>query len=204
MIVGLVGRDSLFGVIFIYGILFCVWIIISKILGYIHPGDSPELILEIPPYRVPSLWLLLKKSLNRLLDFLREGIPLIFLGVLIVNVLYHFEILFAIERFFRPFLSAVLGLPGESITALLIGFLKKELAIGFLGVLELDIRQMIVACLFLAMSFPCIATFLILWKELGWKYFLIGVGVMISAALLVGFIANLVLQWIPDSVLLAA
>lgn len=204
MIIGLVGKQSPLGVVFIYSTLFILWIFMSKILGYVYTGDNPELILEIPPYRVPSLMLLLKKTFNRLLDFLREGMPLIFIGVLMVNLLYFFDLLSAAGRIFGPFLSFILGLPPESIVGLLIGFLKKELAIGFLAVLELDIKQLIVACLFLAMSFPCIATFLILWKELRWKYFIIAVIIMLVVALTVGFAANMLLQWIPESVLLAS
>ncbi len=202
MIIGLVGKQSPLGVVFIYGSLFILWILMSKILGYVYPGDNPELILEIPPYRVPSVSLLIKKTFNRLIDFLREGMPLLFLGVLVVNLLYYFDLLTAFGRIFGPFLSFVLGLPPESIVGLLIGFLKKELAIGFLAVLDLDIKQLIVACLFLAMSFPCIATFLILWKELRWKYFVIAVIIMLVAALSVGFAANIFLQWVPESVLL--
>ena len=50
---------------------------------------------------------------------------------------------------------------------------------------------MLVAVVVLAMTFPCIATFIILWKELGSKRMLMSSGIMISAALVTGGLLNL-------------
>lgn len=45
----------------------------------------------------------------------------------------------------------------------------------------------------LAMSFPCVATFAILARELGIKDILKATGIMIAAALVVGSLLNLIL-----------
>jgi len=42
----------------------------------------------------------------------------------------------------------------------------------------------------LAMTFPCIATFIVLWKELGVKDMLKTIGIMILAALAAGGVLN--------------
>jgi ferrous iron transport protein B len=46
----------------------------------------------------------------------------------------------------------------------------------------------------LAMLFPCVATFAILSRELGWKDMLKATGIMIVSALVAGSLQNLILQ----------
>jgi len=55
-----------------------------------------------------------------------------------------------------PILSNLLGLPPDAIGALLMGFLRKDLATAMLAPLNLTAQQLTVACTFLAVSFPCI------------------------------------------------
>ncbi|MBN2463311.1 MAG: ferrous iron transporter B, partial [Dehalococcoidia bacterium] len=53
MIIGLVGQQGIQYVAIVYGSLFVSWIIIGLILNYAVKGFSPELMIEIPPYRFP-------------------------------------------------------------------------------------------------------------------------------------------------------
>ncbi|MDD1763880.1 MAG: hypothetical protein LUQ70_04085 [Methanobacteriaceae archaeon] len=66
-----------------------------------------------------------------------------------------------------PILSQLLGLPSDAIGALIMGFLRKELATAMLAPLNLTAQQLTVASTFLAVSFPCVAVFAVLLKELG-------------------------------------
>jgi ferrous iron transport protein B len=50
--------------------------------------------------------------------------------------------------------------------------------------------QMVVAVVTLAMTFPCIATFIVLWRELGVRDMLKTIGIMIVAALAAGGALN--------------
>jgi ferrous iron transport protein B len=56
--------------------------------------------------------------------------------------------------------------------------------------MRLQPGQMVVAVVTLAMTFPCIATFIVLWKELGVKDMLKTIGIMILAALAAGGVLN--------------
>ena len=85
------------------------------------------------------------------------------------------------------------GLPEEAISALLVGFLRKDVAIGMLGPLNLTTKQLVVGSTVLAIYFPCIATFAVLVKELGIKDMLKSASIMISVAILVGTFLNLIL-----------
>ena len=64
---------------------------------------------------------------------------------------------------------------------------------GMLGPLGLSAHQMVVSSVVLAMFFPCIATFIVLTKEMGMRYMLKATGIMVISALLVGSILNLIL-----------
>ena len=81
-------------------------------------------------------------------------------------------------------------MPQETIVALAVGFLRKDVAVGLLVPLDLTVKQIFIATTLLAISFPCIATFVILFKELGLKNLLKSVAVMITVTLIVGTLLN--------------
>lgn len=59
--------------------------------------------------------------------------------------------------------------------------------------LSLDVKQSIVASVVLTMYFPCVATFVVLFKEMGYRDLLRISSLMISLAILVGTLLNLLL-----------
>lgn len=177
----------------VYGTLFLAWAIIGFILNKVMKGYSPELLLEIPPYRFPPLNVVVIKLWIRVKEFIIDAFPFVIAGVLAVNLLYYFEVIRLASRLFEPVMKTILGLPDEAIFPLLIGFLRKDIAAGLLIPLNLSLKQMIIACVVLSMSFPCIATFIIFLKEMGWKYLLAATGIMILATLLAGGFLNLIL-----------
>jgi len=99
----------------------------------------------------------------------------------------------AIANFTAPVVTGLLGLPKEAVVALVIGFLRKDVALGMLAPLGLTAGQLVIGSVVLAMFFPCIATFVVLIRELGVVDMLKAAGVMIIAALLVGGALNLIL-----------
>jgi ferrous iron transport protein B len=193
MIFGLVGERGVQYVAIVYGTLFLVWIILGTILRYAVRGFTPELLIEIPPYRLPQWRAMLQKLWMRAYGFLAEAIPIILGAVLVINILYFFGVFEAIANFTAPVVTNFLGLPKEAVTAIVIGFLRKDVALGMLAPLALSAKQLVVGSVVLAMFFPCIATFVVLLRELGVVNMLKSAGIMISAALITGGILNLVL-----------
>jgi ferrous iron transport protein B len=193
MIFGLLGRFSGFYVSGVYLVLFSLWLILGLILNKTLKGYSPELLVEIPPYRVPVFKALFKKVYLRIRSFLLEALPFIFLGVLLVNVFLYFKWFDFITQISAPIVSGIFGLPKEAMIALGVGFLRKDVAAGLLGALNLGPKQMFVAAVVLSISFPCIATFGIFLKELGLKALAKAVLIMIIAGLVVGGLLNYVL-----------
>jgi len=193
MIFGLVGQHGGQYVAIVYGTLFIVWVILGIILNRFVKGFSPELLVEIPPYRLPPWRTVLQKLWMRTYGFLREAVPIILAAVLVINILYVFGIFDAIANFTAPVVTGLLGLPKEAVTAIIIGFLRKDVALGMLAPLALSAEQLVVGSVILAMFFPCIATFVVLIRELGVINMLKSAGIMIVAALLVGGALNLIL-----------
>ncbi|MEW6619913.1 MAG: ferrous iron transporter B [bacterium] len=196
MLIGLIGKYGALGLGIVFGTLFIVLIISGVFLNKITKGESMEIFLEIPPYRFPYFRLLVKKIWMRIWWFIREATPWLLLGVLIANILYAFRIIDVVGNFTAPLISGVFGLPEEAVGALLLGFLRKDVAVGMLIPLNLTFSQTVVAAVVLGMYFPCVATFAIMVKELGVTGMLRATIFMIISTLLVGGILNLVIgKW---------
>jgi ferrous iron transport protein B len=193
IIVGLLGRHGLANIWTVYGTLCLVWLVLAFILGRTVKGRSPEIFMEVPPYRIPYLKGLLKKVYTRIRWFAREAVPFVLLGVLFANVLYTLGAIQAVGRLTAPLITRVFGLPPEAVGALIIGFLRKDVAVGMLIPLGLTPKQLVIASVVLTMYFPCVATFTTLVKELGFRDMLKSAAIMLAAALVVGGLLNLVL-----------
>ena len=190
MIFGVLGKFGGFYVSAVYLVLFSLWLILGLILNTFLKGYSPELLIEIPPYRFPPLLVILKKLFIRIKGFLFEALPIVFLGVLFINIILYFGWFDLFTGFFAPLVKGVFGLPKEAIIALAVGFLRKDVAVGMLIPLGLTTKQLFISTCLLAISFPCIATFIVLWKELGFKDFLKATLIMIFTGLFVGGLLN--------------
>ncbi|TSA28379.1 ferrous iron transporter B [bacterium] len=193
MIFGLVGEYGVGAISIVFGTLFIVWIVLGLILNTFMKGESPEIFVEIPPYRFPYIPGLLKKVWMRIHWFIKEAVPFVMLGVLVVNILYFSGIIQFIGNLAAPVVKGIFGLPKEAVGALVIGFLRKDVAVGMLIPLGLSKSQMIVSSVVLTMYFPCIATFAVLLKELGIVDMLKSAGIMILSTIIVGGILNLIL-----------
>jgi len=193
MIFGLIGKYGARGLFPVFGTLFIVWFVFGLLMNLIIKGESPEIFTEIPPYRLPYFGALLKKVFMRIKWFLKEAIPFVLLGVFIVNILYSLGIIEFLGKIAAPIITKLMGLPFEAVGALIIGFLRKDLAVGMLAPLGLSLKQLIIANVVLTMYFPCVATFAILLKELGIIDMIKAAVIMIVSAFLVGALLNLIL-----------
>jgi ferrous iron transport protein B len=193
MIVGLLGRYGIRYVALVYFVLFCVWTCLALIMKVFTRGFLPALLIDIPPYRPPYMKALLIKFRMRTLGFLKEALPVVIVGVGAVNLLYALGLLEGLARIASPMITRLLGLPREAVIAVVIGFLRKDIGVGMLAPLNMNVKQLVIGCATLAMFFPCIATFVVLFRELGPLDTVKSIGIMIVTALAVGGLLNLVL-----------
>jgi ferrous iron transport protein B len=154
---------------------------------------QPELLVEIPPYRLPSAQALATKMWLRISGFAREALPIILTAILAVNILYQLDLFNRLARFAEPLVTRLWGMPPDSVVPLMVGILRKDVALGMFAALELTGKQLIIGSVLLAMFFPCIATFVVLFRELGFKGGVKSLGVMLVAVVLTGGALNLIL-----------
>jgi ferrous iron transport protein B len=193
LIFGALGNYGVQYILLVLVTLALVYLTLGSLLNRWVKGESPEICMEIPPYRKPIPRVVAKKTWMRLRGFIAEAIPYLFAGVLLVNILYSIGFLTWVGILGAPLTETWLGLPREATPAILVGFLRKDLAVGMLLPLGMTPLQLVIAVTTLTMFFPCVATFAVLLRELGPRDMGIAMILMISTALVVGGIMRLVL-----------
>jgi ferrous iron transport protein B len=193
MIFAILGKYGIKYILIVYSTLAIIFISGGLLLNKFLKGESPEIFLEIPPYRLPSISSIFKKTWMRVRWFLADALPWLFAGVFITGILYSSDIISKIANIFSPLMQPIFGLPGEAAIPLLMGFIRKDLAAGLLLPLGLSTPQLAVAVTILAIYFPCVATFAVLLKELGWRDMIKSTAIMLFTALFVGFIMKTIL-----------
>ncbi|MGM0380791.1 MAG: FeoB small GTPase domain-containing protein [bacterium] len=193
MIFGVLGARGIQPLILIFSVLFAIYIIAGLLLNQLVKGESPEIFMEIPPYRLPVPRAIFKKTGLRIKHYLTEGLPWLLAGVFIANILHGLGLLEYLSAGARPLMSFWFGLPGIVAPAMVIGFLRKDLAVGMLLPLGLSTNQLIIAIVILVIYFPCIAAFAVMLKELGFRDMLKSALTMLVTTLAVGGLLRLVL-----------
>jgi len=181
------------GVIYVFVIiaaLISVWLLLGSIMGFFVKGEKTALIMEIPPYRKPNLKVQLNRLKMRVISFLKEAVPYVLVGIIIINISIYTGILDMIATVTAPIVSKILGLPKEAIASFIIGIVRKDAAVVLLEGFNLSPWQMATAITSLILYFPCIATFIILLKELKVKDTLKAILIMGVTTLIVGFIMS--------------
>lgn len=203
MIIGLVGRFGAAYLAVVFASLFFIWVVLGLIIDRVMPGYTPSMVVEIPPYRIPSLKAQMKKLSMRLKGLVVHATPYILGGILLVNIFYTSGIVDYLGLIFTPVVTGLLDLPGEAVSTLLIGFLRKDVAVAMLVPLGLDARQFVIGAVVLAAYFPCAATFTVLVREMGIKDMFKSAGIMLITALAAGGLLNLLLDRIVPAAYLA-
>jgi ferrous iron transport protein B len=92
----------------------------------------------------------------------------------------------------RPLVTGVLGLPPEAVSVILFGFLRKDISIALLAPLNLTAWQAVTASVFLVLYLPCLATFFVALREMGWRGLWRVIALTLGWAIAVGFLLSLV------------
>jgi len=156
--------------------------------------------MEIPPYRIPTLSSLWKKTWYRLKDFAIYAWPIILVGSIVLEVLTFLHVDTVINGLFSPLTVWLLGLPAAVGVTLFFGVFRKELtlimlfqALGTFNIQQvLSPTQILVFVVFVTFYVPCISSVAVLWREGGWRVTFASVLLNSSLALALAFLARLV------------
>jgi ferrous iron transport protein B len=172
----------------------------GRVLSKIMPEDTPGLILEMPPYRMPTLKNVLSKSWFRVREFVVEAWPILIVGSAVLSVLNYLNVAYVFNWLVRP-VTWLMGLPSETGVPLIFGIFRKELSLVMLsqalGTINfgsaLTKTQMVVYATFVMFYLPCLATLSALKRELNTRAMLaiggLTVVIALASALLVRAIA---------------
>jgi ferrous iron transport protein B len=194
VILGLVGRFvGLHAALALYAFDLILVFILGRVAFKVLPGEPVGLIMEIPPYKKPSLKVVLTKTWSRTKDFVYIAFPIIVAGSLAIAALEVTGFIGYVAAGAKPLVSGWLGLPEAAGIPLIFGVLRKELALILLSEVipleSLSAVQMIVFTLVTMIYIPCVATIAALLREFGWKKALIITVVDVALALFIGGLA---------------
>ncbi|MBI2870636.1 MAG: ferrous iron transport protein B, partial [Candidatus Omnitrophica bacterium] len=150
-----------------------VLVVVGKAAAKLIGGEESPFLYEIPPLRWPKWSNVLIKTLGRLEWYVREAVPLFFLGTAALFALDRSGILRILERTGSPLVVSWLGLPAKATGAFIMGFLRRDFgAAGFYDLQRngfLTGTQTVVSLVTLTLFVPCIAQYFMMIKERGLK-----------------------------------
>ncbi len=169
MIISILSPYGVKYMLLVFGALFVNGVLIGTLLNKLMKGETPELFMEIPSWQVPQLRPLARKIWIRMKEYLLDALPLILAGILFVDLMQLSGVTGWLTKILRAPVEWALGLPPDATPLLLLGFLRKDVSIALLEPFNLTPQALVVACVFMSMYFPCIATFFVMLRESGWK-----------------------------------
>lgn len=187
-----------FGSLMLYtGVIFLVFAVTGTVLNKILPGKSTDLLIDLPPLRIPRLGNVLKKTYNKSLMFLKEATPLFIIGALLITIMQYTGALEAISNGIAPFTTGFLKLPAETSQAFIMGIVRRDF--GAAGLNDLVSRglmtgnQIVVALVAITLFVPCIASIMVIFKERSVKEsIMIWISSFVLAFLVAGVLAQII------------
>ena len=178
VILGLVGAYvGIQWALALYVFDFLLIFLIGRLLNKTLPGTSVGIIMEMPPYRTPSVNVVMKQAWVRFKPFLLTAIPLIIIGSVLVEAMRLTNVLLIISDVLSPVTVTWLGLPAFTGFLFIFGVLRKEAALVLLITVAgttnissvMSSLQMVVFTVVIMIYVPCVATIAAMVRETGWK-----------------------------------
>jgi len=192
----LLAEVSVFVVLALFGFSVLAMFFAGFIMDKILPGKRMETLLEIPELLFPKPHMLGKKVLMRIKGYIFNGaIPMV-MAVGVASLLFESGVLVFLGRVFSPLIEQWLRLPQEAAVPLVLGIVRRELAVLPLVDMGLTPVQLLVGAVVALFYVPCIAVLATLAREFSLKISLVVLFITIATAFLIGGIMTRVLELI--------
>lgn len=200
VVMGMLAGISLTATLIWGGVLTLVLLAVGWLAAKLVPGERTQLLIELPPLRLPLFSNVVIKTLARLEWYLKEVVPLFLLGTFLMFLFDQLGLLERLIRLGEPLVAGWLGLPVEASAAFLMGFMRRDFGATGLFVMEaqglLTPLQVVVAMVTVTLFVPCVASVFMIAKERSWRTAL-GISALIfPLAFLVGGLLQRGLTWI--------
>ena len=185
----------------LYGIVTAVVLGAGWGLNRLIPGGTPDLLVEVFPFRIPAPRTVVRKTWVRVRDFIFVAVPIVLAGSVVLGALYETGLIRLATRPLAPIVEGWLGLPAVAGLTLVFAVLRKELALQLLVALAIvefgrgaenllsfmSKDQLFTYALVNTIYIPCIATIAVLSRTLGrQRAAVISLGTVALAVLLGG------------------
>jgi len=167
----ILGRMPAYASAFVFGFLFLQVVIAGWIANRLIPGRPSELILELPPMRVPSPRSIVVSAWRRTWAFMKEAVPWFLLAAFVIFVIHWLGGLERLEDGARPLMSGLLGMPDTSVQVFMKTIIRREAGAAELDRLRAGYSnlQLVVTLLVMTLLLPCVNSLVVLFKERGFK-----------------------------------
>ena len=150
-------------------VLLIVLGIVGVVLNRVLPGVSTDLLIDLPPIRLPRFNNVAQKTVSKSYAFLKEAAPLFMLGAAIISALQITGLLQIIQDAVAPVTEGMLKLPRETATVFIMGMIRRDFGAAGLTDMVLTPEQIVVALITITLFVPCIASLIVMFKERGAK-----------------------------------
>jgi ferrous iron transport protein B len=179
--------------------LLATFMLVGWLSARLLPGEAASFHMELPPMRLPRPSNVFLKTYSRMQWYFLEVLPLFLLASVMLWAMDITGLIRWVVAGLTPLVGA-LGLPSDTATIFLFGFFRRDY--GAAGLFDLnqqgvlDVVQLTVAAVTLTLFVPCIAQFLMMVKERGWKTALGMFAIITPLAFGAGFFLNILLRGI--------
>ena len=173
------------------------FLLVGWLSARLLPGEKPAFHMELPPMRLPRVGNVVLKTYSRMQWYFLEVLPLFLLASVLLWALDVTGALRWVVAGITPVVGFI-GLPPETATVFLLGFFRRDY--GAAGLFDLnqaghlDVVNLTVAAVTLTLFVPCIAQFLMMIRERGWRTALGMFALITPLAFGAGFVLNVALR----------
>ncbi|MEN6430048.1 MAG: ferrous iron transporter B, partial [Coriobacteriales bacterium] len=177
-----------------FAVLVVIFVVLGTVLNKITPGVSTDLLIDLPPLRVPRPQNVVRKSAMKVWHFMKEVSVFFLVGSALISTLQVTGALSWIQAVARPLTVSWLHLPPEAATAFVMGFVRRDFGAAGFFTMHLSATQLLVAMVTITLFVPCVASMMVIVKERGWRYFTGLVLLSVSGAFFVGGLLTRLLE----------
>jgi len=180
----------------VFGLILLRIVVAGLVSSRLLSGHHPDLILEIPPMRIPRPRILLAKTWRRTWQFMREAVPVFLAASFVVFLFDRAGGLEVAERLGRPVVNDLLGLPDQAVQVFIKTAIRRENGATELSRLRAEFTnvQLVVTMLVMTFLVPCINTTIVVLKERGLKTATAILTTVVVSAFAIGALLNLLLR----------
>lgn len=165
VIAGLLTKVGLNFTLLYLVVILMILITAGTILKNVLPGKTSDLLIDLPPLRLPRPDNILKKTVIKSANFLMEAAPIFALGSFMISIMQVTGLLNIIQRALAPVTVGWLGLPASAATAFIMGLIRRDFGAAGLNGMDLTPLQTVVALITITLFVPCIASVMMIFKE---------------------------------------